>query len=474
VPVLIRGETGTGRGLVARYLHFFGGSGRGALTHVPCSEHTTAADISSALTRVRATRPGLPSLAIWLENAERLRPANQRQLLAWLEFGPPDGAAGAPLVRWIATVGEDGLDPELRIALGGLAVALPTLRERPVAIGRIAWETARAWCAARQERPRRFGEDALAVMEEYPWPGNVRELEALVVQSLAATTSDPLRADDLQLGGVAFAPLDVGEIGTLVEESLPSPEGGLDEPSVTEIDELLEGMAPPDTAEPALTTPPLPDEQGALTRLVHALSHERPDPLATLRTFAELLPERFDDERFRDRFAERVREDAGRIEALGRRLAGIANLERPERNKVDVAGLLEELLDQRRQKIRDQRLLVLKELDTSEPHALCDRAQLHFALDTLLGKALEWVPTNGDVYLASRHHPGAPGEGPSVRVLVRFHDPQGGKDPSPERAVMEGSLELLIAEVVVRAQGGSLSVASTDGEETVIVIDLPA
>ena len=39
---------------------------------------------------------------------------------------------------------------------------------------------------------------------------------------------------------------------------------------------------------------------------------------------------------------------------------------------------------------------------------------------------------------------------------------------------LESTPELMIAEIVIRAQGGSLSVTSTDGEETVIVIDLPA
>ncbi len=182
----------------------------------------------------------------------------------------------------------------------------------------------------------------------------------------------------------------------------------------------------------------------------------------------------FDDPAFRDRFAESLADDVGHLDALIERLAGLANLSRPLRDKVDVSALLEELLEQRRQRIRSQRLLVLKELDTSEPHALCDRDQLHFALDTLLGKALEWVPTHGDVYLASRHHPAGSTGGPSVRVLIRFHDPGSGAAPPRAGGIVEGSLELMIAELVVRAQGGTLSLTSTDGEETVILIDLPA
>jgi len=118
--------------------------------------------------------------------------------------------------------------------------------------------------------------------------------------------------------------------------------------------------------------------------------------------------------------------------------------------------------------------LVLKELDTQEPHAFCDPAQLRFALDTLLGKALEWVPPHGDVYLASRHHPNGSDGGPSVRVLIRFHDPDGSTASGMGHGLVENSFELLVCEIVIRAQGGSLSVTATDGEETVIVIDLPA
>jgi two-component system response regulator PilR (NtrC family) len=477
VPVLIRGEPGTGRAVVARYVHLFGGASRGPLAHVACTAATRAADVANAAAELRGSRRGAASITLWLEDVERLPLATQRALLGWIELGAPPGAA-APLVRWIATAHEgalDGLDPDLRLALSGLPVRLPPLRERPHAIARIAAATARAWCTARRERTRRFGEDALAVMEEYPWPGNLRELEALVVQSLAAVSSDPLHADDLQLDGAAFAPIEAAAIGKLVEEHEGPAQPAV--PTEAEIEELLHEVEPEE--EPPRPRAPVSGARdaaganGVLARLVGALSREVRDPLATLRTLAELLPERFDDPEFRERFAQMARDDVDRVESLVGRLAAVANLAHPERDKVDVAALLEDLLEQRRQSIRAQRLLVLKELDTSEPHALCDRAQLQFALDTLLGKALEWVPTHGDVYLASRHHPAGPSGGPSVRILIRFHHP-----PSPAggraQASVEGSLELMIAEIVLRAQGGSLSVTSTDGEETVIVIDLPA
>ena len=546
VPVLICGEPGTGRSVIARYIHLFGGSARGVLAHVPCTAATTPGDIAVSLAELGHGASQPPAVTIWLEDVERLPSTTQRILHGWVESGLPSGAVRTPLMRWVATCDEReaaSIEPGLRRSLSALTVSLPALRDRGNVVGRIVEEAARDWCASRQQRPRRFGEDALAVLEEYPWPGNLNELEALVVQTLAASSNDPVRSDDLQLEGQAFAPLDIGEIATLIEEPQDAGEFGtllderqyadrsaappldepldasqfgtlLDEPEdagrfgtlledrghgLTELEletfleETLASEAETEAEIPKAATPEAPlraavtleapvaphavlEESGPLARLTNALSREVRNPLATIRAFAAALPERFDDPAFRERFAEMVRDDVGRIDALIERLADAATLSEPKRERVDVTALLEELLDARRSRIREQRLLVLKELDTTEPYALCDAAQLHFALDTLLGRALEWVPSHGDVYLASRHHPAGPGgTSPSVRILIRFHDPEGEGPPGSLGDVSpDESLELMIAEIVVRAQGGTLGITSTDGEETVILIDLPA
>jgi hypothetical protein len=392
--------------------------------------------------------------------------------------GPPAGCARVPLVRWVGTCADD--EPEeapLHRALAGIALRIPPLRERAGHIARLVDATARAWCAARGARARRFGEDAIAVMEEYPWPGNLQELESLVVETLAAGAADPVRADDLVQGGDAFAPLPATRVGTLLDEndeSAPVADSlGLDD---LDPDEALDHL---DLSEPVGATPstqpavPSNSGEGALGRLVGALSHEVRNPLATIRTFAELLPHRFQDPEFRERFAEMVRDDVGRIDTLVERLAGVADLGRPKREKVDVTALLEELLAERRDAIRRRSLLVLKELETSAPQALGDREQLRVAFDALLGKCLEWVPERGDVYIASRHHASGLPAGASMRVLLRFHTP-GAAAGAPGVSLAETSLDLMIAEIIVRAQGGDFAVAATDGEETLIVVDLPA
>jgi len=474
VPLLVHGEPGTGRSTLIHYAHHFGGTSEGALAHVPCGPDVDLREIEEILAALGRARPRLPSLCVWLDDAARLPPRVQRALAAWLEAGPPPGVR-APTLRWLASVDATGpeLDPHLERALGTIALALPPLRERPERIEAIANELLSAWARQRREAPRGLDADARAFLREYPWPGNLRELEAVLEQTLASTARDPLRADDLVLEGVPLAPIEASAVGTLL------PDEPDEEPQRT-----AHGAGPwvptPIVSEPpvarAEASPGPPRERSVeadpgLRRLANALIHQVRNPLSTIRTFAELLPERFDDPDFRARFPQMVSDDVGRIDGLLARLEQAAALDAPMRDKVDVSGLLEELLEGRREAFRSRHLLVLKELDSARPMALADPGHLRLAFGALLDKALAIVPERGDLYIASRRHEGSGSDRPAVRVLLRFPDP--GVDAT-RGSTLEDSIELLVAELVVRAQGGRFTLGSSEAEERVLVVDLPS
>jgi len=478
VPVLVRGEPGTGRGTLVRYLHHFGGTADGALAHIPCTADTGVREIESALFALGRAHPRVRSQSVWLDEIGVLTPRAQRELAIWLEGGPPPGVR-TPTLRWLATLDTTGpsLEGPLARALGTIEIRLPPLRERSDRIERIAEEVAAAWARARREAPRRFDANARVFLCEYPWPGNLRELEAVVEQTLASTARDPLGIDDLVLGGSALAPLDASAVGTLLpdgeEEEAAEPEHSA-QPSVAS-----EAVSPAPISAPAFEPPlhrgepsRIRDDDPGLRRLANALIHQVRNPLAAIRTFAELLPERFDDPDFRARFPEMVREDVGRINGLLARLEQLASLDAPRRDKVDVSELISDLLEQRREAFRERHHLVLKELDSSRPTALADAAQLRLAFEALFDKALAIVPERGDLYIASRRHEGSGASGPTVRILLRFHDPSAGGTNA--LGPLQNSIELLIAELIVRAQGGRLTLGASEAEERVLVVDLPA
>jgi signal transduction histidine kinase len=210
--------------------------------------------------------------------------------------------------------------------------------------------------------------------------------------------------------------------------------------------------------------------------LADSLSHELRNRLVAIRTFAALLPERAADPRLREELGPAVGADVRRIEDVLERLTRFADLPVVARERVDVAGLLEERLDALRGEIGARRLLVLKELDRTQPFALGDRAALAFVFEALLARALAWVPERGDLYLASKWvASGLRGE-PGVRVMLRFHRPGERRSSAQDAAPSdrELSLDVVLAELSVRAQGGSLRIDATDAEETLIAVDLPA
>jgi signal transduction histidine kinase len=298
----------------------------------------------------------------------------------------------------------------------------------------------------------------------------------VIEQSLTASAANPLGPEDLLLDGELFAPLDAAAFGVLLEEE-PEPGGEPDLPA--------EGQRIPiESKEPGSDAQPSREAQGdlpleqpqSLRKLAAALAHELRNPLTAVRTFAELLPERHADPDFREHFARLASENMARIDDVLGRLDQLASFPPPEPRLVDVGRLLEEVLDKRRQAIHERRLLVLEELDRSHPQALCDPEQLRFAFEALLDKSLELVPARGDLYLASkRHASGLRGE-PSIRVLLRYRGPEAtaGAPQLPEVSPAANALEFAIAELLIRAQGGSLALDTSDRNETVIVLDLPA
>jgi DNA-binding NtrC family response regulator len=511
-PLLILGADGSGRGLLARYVHGFGQHQPSQFVHVVCTEEMTGAQLRNAIGDAAADVDAPQRATLWLDQTDALSNPAQRQLARWIEFGLPVGTVHCQLARWIATASDDfesdidRFEPALRDALSGLSIRIPSLRERPHLIAPFANATALAWCAAHRQNPRRLGEDAISVLEEYPWAGNLRELEAVVVQTLVTGAGDPIRADELQYDGAAFAPINADEVGVLI-----------DSPELPEFDEF-------ETANRGSPTPPIantphravplrkaeheerarqsqtqqqepqqeqvenevstPDPSASamgIERLVGAIAHEIRNPLSTISTFAELLPNRFDDPEFRETFTKLVGQDARRIEGVVAGLAGLASLTPPNPVRVDIAQLLEELLEQRRTRVHERKLLVMKDLEPNAPPAWVDEQQIRFALDSVLDKTIELAPERGDVYVGAQHDAVGLRGGPATRVLIRFGGHAGLAEPgdAPRAARVAGvsaadnALSFAIAEAIVRRQSGEFAIGMAESDETVLRMDIP-
>lgn len=578
LPLLVRGEPGTGRGLVARYVHAFGGAEAAELLHVPCAGLGSERELLDFV-REAGSIAGDNRRTLWLEDVDKLPTAVQLRVRDWVEYGLPEALLRTTRVRFIATAENDfdpdpdhsaALAPALAESLAGMMVALPALRDRSGCIETFIADTAIAWSNRQGERQRVFGEAAIRELANYPWPGNMAQLEAVIFRSLSHSSANPIDTHHLRFQSesplvveappaqadyadsyvddyVAQPPLaqsvtapiarpadasrparprefkdvieELGDDGRNISEDTvrnatpgsslqATPEDDarttteppfitgepISEPIVTLTDELeatptADSSATFSLSTSLLTPPATPsavpalDESG-LQRLVGALAHEVRNPLVSIKTFSELLPDHYADEEFRERFAQLVGADVRQIEGVVTRLQALSDLTAGNRAPTNLPDIVERILGTHSETIADRHILVLKELDRNQPFVLANGEQLEGAFAGMFDAALAMVPERGDVYVATKHNSQAIEGTAAVRLLLRYHNPTLGRPLgdllADDNFRIEGitpsetSLEFLIAEAIIKAQGGSMTLDATDAQETVIVVDLPS
>lgn len=202
VPIVVRGEPGTGRALLARYVHTFGGDAAGGqmpFIEILCSAATEVSDLLRAIEMSSGARYA----TLFLKNLEALEPQTIVELRRWIEFEFPPGTRCATQIRWVAALGPRGstsqVDDGLLAVLSGLEVRLPPLRARRSSIEAFARDTALAQNDAERRRVRDFSTDAIAALQAHSWPGNLRELENVIRRALADSSADPLEARHLDM-----------------------------------------------------------------------------------------------------------------------------------------------------------------------------------------------------------------------------------------------------------------------------------
>ncbi|HTO12924.1 MAG TPA: sigma 54-interacting transcriptional regulator [Candidatus Binatia bacterium] len=227
-PILIQGETGTGKGLLARMIHRAGPRPDGPFVDVNCPaipETLLEAEMfgfeRGAFTDARRSKPGLFQAAhrgtIFLDEVGLLPEALQAKLLKVLEDRTVRrlGATRDEAVDvWIVTATNEDLRlavrerrfrEDLYHRLAVLTVALPPLRERGDDIVTLAEHFLARVCVDYGVAPKTFGDDARAVLRAYRWPGNVRELSNVVERVVLQSGDDVITAAQLGLAEAAFA-----------------------------------------------------------------------------------------------------------------------------------------------------------------------------------------------------------------------------------------------------------------------------
>jgi transcriptional regulator with PAS, ATPase and Fis domain len=217
--VLIEGESGVGKELVARQIHELSPRRRGPFVAVNCAaivETLVEAELfgieDRTATGVRGRRGKFEHAeggTLFLDEISDLSLSAQAKLLRAIQELAVErvGGHGAHRVdvrivaatnRSLAGLVERRLfRPDLFYRLSGVDVNVPSLRERRADI----LELARYFLERhRTVRPLKLSLPAAEALGVYDWPGNVRELERLIERAVALAESDVIELDDLPLG----------------------------------------------------------------------------------------------------------------------------------------------------------------------------------------------------------------------------------------------------------------------------------
>jgi len=228
--VLLTGESGTGKDLAAKVLHYASDRATRPFMNITCSalpetilESELFGHERGAFTDARQQKRGLLESAdggtVFLDEIGEMAPALQAKLLRFLEektFKRVGGVADIRVdVRVVAATNRN-LDAEVKrgrfredlyYRLNVLPIVLPPLRDRIEDVPSLAKYFVDAYNSEFRKRVRGISDGAMKLLQTYGWPGNIRELRNAVERAMLLTEGDELTAQQFPLAAAAAANL---------------------------------------------------------------------------------------------------------------------------------------------------------------------------------------------------------------------------------------------------------------------------
>ncbi|HLK11961.1 MAG TPA: histidine kinase dimerization/phospho-acceptor domain-containing protein [Candidatus Binatia bacterium] len=387
----------------------------------------TAAGRGGRLTVLVGRRPSLAGLApegsLYLD-AGSLAPEAALALAAACDDGAP----------WVLAGVEPGgaPPPPLLSRLTAIALEVPPLARRGAEeIGALADAILERLAARGGRATPALAPAATARLIAHGWPGDVPELEAVLARALLVAPEDgPIAAEHLVL--------------TAAGEATAA--------------DTRAGGAPPAQLEALLTE----------------LAHELRNPLVTVKTFAEHLPELLDDAELRARFATLTREAIARMDGLLENVLGFARLACPTRGAVELGPILDGVLADVAPEL-EGRAVQVRRTGTTAARCATDPTYVAYALRNLFAGIAREVPPREEVALDT-----------SANGIVRVRFRAGGADLGRLRRLLGGTpvgealgdptllpLAFTLARAALARAGGGLELVPEVGGATTVVVRLP-
>ena len=385
VPVLILGEQGTGRELIAKIIHHTGERKNLPFSKLDCkflTEGSFREQLSTILREV--DEEGDPG-TVYLKEVGFLEEGNQLNLLRLLEDGIHQNRTERRILRAPRFISSSSEDLEGKVAQGKfaedlydrlntLSVRVPSLRDRREEIEALARHVLTQHSQKMKIRSLAISKEALKLLESYWWPGNLREFERILIR-----------------GAIFSEGEQVTERGLLAEI-------GNERTSFASFLKRVE-VKPPESPKQEASSetngPPLPI---FFIELVHRIKN----PLVSIKTFTQLLREKFNDPEYREYFYRIVTEDIDKIDALLDRLLNYVKINSPLRKTNTVHSLLDEVFKKHGGWVQERRIKIYRKFEKDLPETVVHDEQLRYILSSIFQYAIPSVPPGGSIGCLTR------------------------------------------------------------------------
>ncbi|MBN1848793.1 MAG: sigma-54-dependent Fis family transcriptional regulator [Deltaproteobacteria bacterium] len=227
--ILISGESGTGKGLLAHLIHDWSPRAEGPFVTVDCAalqENLLESDlfghVKGAFTGALRDKMGKLKLAeagtVFLDEVSEIPPSIQGKLLRFIQhreferLGDPEPQRVD--VRVIAATNKDleelvrdgAFREDLYFRINVLEIFLPALRQKPEDIALLAEYYLKRSARMNAKAMQGIKPDALQRLQDYPWPGNIRELINVIERGVIMAHETELKINDLPSNIANFKP----------------------------------------------------------------------------------------------------------------------------------------------------------------------------------------------------------------------------------------------------------------------------
>lgn len=207
--------------------------------------------------------------------------------------------------------------------------------------------------------------------------------------------------------------------------------------------------------------------------LAAGMAHEIKNPLASIKTFAEYLPQKYDEPDYRAKFTKIITQEVDRMNSLIQRLLEFARPGEPQLSRIHASPLIQETLEFLQGTLLKKQIQVTTQL-TQEDEVIADAGQMKQVLLNLFMNSVEAMQQAGTIRVATVRENGHlnltvsdTGPGIAKKDLSRVFD------PFYTTKANGGGLGLSVVHSIIREHGGRVTIHSDAGRGTTVRVQLP-